>query len=128
MTTASDIGTLVGGWAEEKAEASRHYARAKELEFEIIAYMRETYPDEWQRMEQGAVTTFTAEGVSFSRKREYDINKLRAMIGEEYPQAIYEVVAERVDGNVVKGLWKDAAIAKQLVTAVLPAVPSMKVK
>ena len=128
MTTSTDIGTLVGEWAIADTEARIAYARKKELEFEILTYMREHYPDEWERIEQGIVTTFTAEGISFTRGRTYDPDKLRAVIGEEYPAAFKVVTTEKVDGNVVKGLWKDAALAKQLATAVLPAIPRMKVK
>ncbi len=127
MTTTQDIGTLLGEWAAAKSEADRHYARKKEFEFQIIAYLRDRYPDEYARMERGIVTTFTAEGVTLSRRREYDTDALRSVIGEEYPAAFKEVVTTKVDGNVVKGLWRDAALAERLAETVLPAVPTIKV-
>ncbi len=128
MTTKTDIGQLVAEWAYNKAAADKAYAQKKELEFIIQGYMKDRYPEEWSRLERGITTTFTAEGIKFTRTRQYDTDKLRAAIGEDYPAAITRVEVEKVDGNVVKGLWKDAALAEKLADAVLPAAVSMKVE
>ncbi len=130
MTTKQDIGTLIGEWVTKHVEAKAAYAQQKEVEFEIQAYMRENYPDEWRLLQSGQKPTFTAEGVTLTTTRTYDLNALRAEIGEEHPGAFKQVTTEKVDGNYMRKLWADAAVARRISKsgALLPGTISVKVK
>ena len=127
MTTKLDLGTLIGEWAIADSEARAAYARKKEIEFEINVYMREKYPDEYRRLEQGKATMFKAEGVKLSIRRQYDNNLLRAAIGEEYPDAFEQVTTEKINGKKLLKLWGDAAMHEKLSDTLIPSPVTVKI-
>lgn len=124
----SDIGTLAGEMAIVKAEADNAYARYHKLEYQLITALRERYPEEWSRWER-SISSFKAEGVSIPVSRAYDIEKVRAELGEEMPELIVTETktTEKVDGRKMAQLWKDAAFARRLEKTLLPPVPKVKV-
>ena len=128
----TDIAKLVGEYASKKAQADALYREVKELEFEIITALRETYPEEWSRWERG-VSSFTAEGVTVELKRQYDTDKVKAEFGEERDDLISreivpEHVVEKADGRKLAAMWKDAALAKRLEHCVIPQTPKVVLK
>ena len=123
----TDLGTLIGEHTLVTIEANKNYARKKELEFEIAAYMAEKYPDDFKRLQNGKVTTFKAEGVQLSTERKYDLNKLRAVVGETHPEIIKQATTEKADGNALRRLWSDAEWAEKLRDTLVPQNITVKV-
>lgn len=125
----TDIAKLVGEYALEKTLADKHYAKKKEIEYELISALRATYPEEWGRWERG-VQSFTAEGVTVELKRQYDPDKVIAEFGEERPDlvATETKIVQKVDGRKMASLWRDAAMAKRLEHCVIPQTPKISLK
>lgn len=123
----TDIGTLVGERAAQKAIADAAYRRVKEIEYELYAALREKYPQQWKQWEKG-IATFKAEGVTVPVSRSYDINALRAEIGEDYPEifSTETKIVEKVDGRKLTELWKQADMQPRLTKCVLPPTPKVQ--
>ena len=129
MTTATSIAQLAADYAETKQAADNLYRALKEIEYELITALRTEYAVEWEAWERG-VRKFQAEGVSVDLKRQYDVDKLNAELGEEMPELFELVTPEpylKADGRKLAQLWKDAAMARRLERCLVPQVPKVKV-
>ena len=128
MTTATNIRQLAADYAETKQAADNLYRAAKEIEYQLIAAIREEYPDEYSRWERG-VQSFKAEGVQIPLKRDYDADKVLAEFGEEFPGLVVTETktVTKVDGKAAMKLWADAALARRLEKCLVPQVPKVKV-
>ena len=123
------IATLVGRFAAKKKNADRLYSELRQIEADLIMALRSEYPEEWSAWERGR-GVFKAEGVTIKVTRTWDIDKVRAEIGEERPDLFTEEtrVVEKVDGRKLASLIKDASYARRLEGCIKPQVPRVSLE
>ena len=125
----SDIAAELASLLDEQARLRDEIARTKA---DIVATLREQYPDEWNAWQRG-VRGIKVGMVNIPVSREYDIHKVRSELGETH-DVIREEWEERVihpakvDKRKVAGLWKDADMARKLAKCLLPPVPDVKLR
>jgi len=128
MTTAKDISTQIGRYVAAKAQADRLYAEVKELEFEILAALREEFPDQWSEYERTG-KGFKAYGLEVPTGRSYDAQAVRAEFGEERPDLVTreEKIVEKVNGRKMTEMWKQLDLVPRLEKCLLPVTPKLKI-
>ena len=91
----------------------------------------------WSYMEKtGAQTLLTpTHEVTIPTKRQYDVNKFQATLGEDFPECVVpehevtKVVPAKVDGKAAQKLWQmDYDTVAKLERTLIPQKPEVKLK
>lgn len=119
----------VADWIIKKMEIDKAYTDLKAQEADIIMQIKEQYPADFKDWQRGK-STLRVHGVELKVARSYNIDKLRALLGEEHPE-LFEtetIVKEKVNGRKVAELWKEADMVDKLSETIEPSVPRLSVR